>query len=38
MSAFVASSSGPVQSYARIGGILALVSMVAGGFGEAYVP
>jgi hypothetical protein len=38
MSAFVAPSSGPVQSYARIGGILALVSMVAGGFGEAYVP
>jgi hypothetical protein len=27
-----------VQSYARISGVLGLVSVVAGGFGEAYVP
>jgi hypothetical protein len=27
-----------VQRYARIGGILALISVVAGGFGEAFVP
>src|SRR5258708_8094259 len=27
-----------VQRYARIAGVLFLVSMVAGGFGEAYVP
>ncbi len=27
-----------VQMYARIAGILFLVSLVAGGFGEAYVP
>jgi response regulator of citrate/malate metabolism len=27
-----------VQTYARIGGILLLLSLVAGGFGEAYVP
>lgn len=27
-----------VQTYARIAGILLLVSLVAGGFGEAYVP
>lgn len=27
-----------VQRYARIGGVLFLVSLVAGGFGEAYVP
>ena len=28
----------PVQTYARIAGILLLLSLVAGGFGEAYVP
>ena len=28
----------PVQTYARIAGILTLVSLVAGGFGEAFVP
>jgi hypothetical protein len=27
-----------VQTYARIAGILMLLSFVAGGFGEAYVP
>jgi hypothetical protein len=27
-----------VQTYARIGGILGLISVVAGGFGEAFVP
>jgi hypothetical protein len=27
-----------VQMYARIAGVLFLVSLVAGGFGEAYVP
>src|SRR5258708_19629351 len=27
-----------VQRYARIAGVLFLLSMVAGGFGEAYVP
>ncbi|HEX8644741.1 MAG TPA: DUF4386 domain-containing protein [Allosphingosinicella sp.] len=27
-----------VQTYARIGGVLGLVSVAAGGFGEAYVP
>jgi hypothetical protein len=27
-----------VQSYARIAGVLFLLSMVAGGFGEAYIP
>ena len=27
-----------VQRYARIAGVLFLVSIVAGGFGEAYVP
>ena len=27
-----------VQRYARIAGVLFLVSLVAGGFGEAYVP
>src|SRR5882724_11963891 len=27
-----------VQKYARIAGVLFLVSLVAGGFGEAYVP
>src|SRR5438067_3203400 len=27
-----------VQRYARIAGVLFLISMVAGGFGEAYVP
>ena len=27
-----------VQTYARIAGILFLLSLVAGGFGEAYVP
>lgn len=34
----VTSSGTPVQTYARIGGVLGLVSLVAGGFGEAYVP
>ena len=28
----------PVQAYARIAGVLFLLSFVAGGFGEAYVP
>lgn len=28
----------PIQAYARAAGVLALVSFVAGGFGEAYVP
>jgi hypothetical protein len=28
----------PVQTYARIAGVLFLLSFVAGGFGEAYVP
>jgi len=27
-----------VQKYARAGGILFLLSLIAGGFGEAYVP
>jgi len=27
-----------IQTYARIGGVLFLLSMAAGGFGEAYVP
>ena len=27
-----------IQRYARIAGVLALLSLVAGGFGEAYVP
>lgn len=27
-----------VQRYARIAGVLFLLSLVAGGFGEAYVP
>jgi hypothetical protein len=27
-----------VQRYARIAGVLILLSLVAGGFGEAYVP
>ncbi len=35
-------SGGPrrsaIQTYARIAGVLALLSLVAGGFGEAYVP
>ena len=30
--------SGSVQTYARIAGALGLLSIVAGGFGEAYVP
>lgn len=34
----LAQTSAPVQTYARIGGILALISLVAGGFGEAFVP
>lgn len=34
----VARSAATVQTYARIGGLLGLVSVVAGGFGEAYVP
>jgi hypothetical protein len=34
----VARSASKVQTYARIGGLLALVSVFAGGFGEAYVP
>jgi hypothetical protein len=33
-----AHAGAPVQTYARIGGILGLISLVAGGFGEAYVP
>lgn len=28
----------PVQTYARIAGLLGLISLVAGGFGEAFVP
>jgi len=32
------SSAAPVQTYARIAGILGLISLVAGGFGEAFVP
>ena len=28
----------PVQTYAKVAGALILVSFVAGGFGEAYVP
>ena len=31
-------SSSTVQRYARLGGLLALTSVLAGGFGEAYVP
>ena len=31
-------NSVPVQTYARIAGVVLLISMVAGGFGEAYVP
>src|SRR5438445_12060043 len=27
-----------VQTYARVAGVLFLISIVAGGFGEAYVP
>jgi len=27
-----------IQRYARMGGVLLLVSLVAGGFGEGYVP
>ena len=34
----LAHTSGPVQTYARVAGILALISLVAGGFGEAFVP
>ncbi len=33
-----AGSASTVQTYARIAGLLALVSVFAGGFGEAYVP
>jgi len=33
-----ARSAATVQTYARIGGLLGLVSVVAGAFGEAYVP
>jgi len=36
--AHVAQSASRVQTYAWIGGSLALVSVLAGGFGEAYVP
>ena len=28
----------PVQTYAKIAGVLLLLSFIAGGFGEAYVP
>lgn len=28
----------PIQSYARLAGILGILTLVAGGFGEAYVP
>jgi len=28
----------PVQAYATVAGVLVLLSFVAGGFGEAYVP
>jgi len=28
----------PIQTYARVAGLLALLSLIAGGFGEAYVP
>jgi hypothetical protein len=31
-------NAAPVQTYARIAGILGLISLVAGGFGEAFVP
>jgi Domain of unknown function (DUF4386) len=31
-------NSASVQGYARVGGVLLLVSLVAGGFGEFYVP
>jgi Domain of unknown function (DUF4386) len=31
-------NSASVQAYARLGGVLLLVSLVAGGFGEFYVP
>lgn len=31
-------SPGSVQAYARTAGVLGLISIVAGGFGEAYVP
>jgi hypothetical protein len=34
----VGRSASLVQTYARIGGLLGLVSVAAGGFGEAYVP
>jgi hypothetical protein len=28
----------PIQTYARIGGVLFMVSLAAGGFGEGFVP
>jgi hypothetical protein len=28
----------PVQTYARVVGVLILLSFVAGGFGESYIP
>lgn len=31
-------SDEPIQSYARLAGVLGIVTLVAGGFGEAYVP
>ncbi len=34
----LAQSAGSAQTYARIAGVLFLISMVAGGFGEFYVP
>src|SRR5687767_5713745 len=34
----VGRSASLVQTYARIGGLLGLISVLAGGFGEAYVP
>jgi hypothetical protein len=34
----IARTTAPVQTYARFLGILTLISLVAGGFGEAYVP
>ena len=33
-----ARSRSPVQAYARAAGVLAFISVIAGGFGEAYVP
>ena len=34
----LAQARAAVQAYARIAGVLFLLSFVAGGFGEAYVP